>query len=156
MEWKVVTLGPQDLAQGASKILETRPRSAVKDYCAACLTFQGGKTFCARFCARLIAASRRAVLTVFVCHWESSNWDWKNARDVNVCYGKAFLSVCFFFSSLENYFGFRTTNVKGKTDHSVSLRWNKKFWTFPKRLVFFWLCIRLICELISPSFAGLS
>ena len=28
-----------------------------------------------------------------------------------------------FFSSLENYFGFRTTNVKAKTDHSVSLRW---------------------------------
>ena len=28
--------------------------------------------------------------------------------------------VCFFFSSLENYFGFRTTKVKGKTDHSQS------------------------------------
>ena len=38
---------------------------------------------------------------------------------------KAFLFDVFtFFSSLENYFGFRTTNVKGKTDHSVSLRWN--------------------------------
>ena len=32
-----------------------------------------------------------------------------------------------FFSSLENYFGFRTSNVKGKTDHSVSLRRNKRF-----------------------------
>ena len=32
-----------------------------------------------------------------------------------------------FFSSLENYFGFRTTNAKGKTDHSVSLKWNKRF-----------------------------
>ena len=31
------------------------------------------------------------------------------------------------FSSLENYFGFRTTNVRVKTDHSVSLRWNKTF-----------------------------
>ena len=40
------------------------------------------------------------------------------------------------FSSLENYFGFRTTNVKGKTDHSVSLRWNKRLWTFLKRRVF--------------------
>ena len=41
---------------------------------------------------------------------------------------KAFLFDMFaFFSSLENYFGFRTTNVKGKTDHSVSLRWNKRF-----------------------------
>ena len=65
---------------------------------------------------------------------------------------KVFLFDMFaFFSSLENYFGFRTTNVKGKTDHSVSLRWNKGFWTFLKRRVFFWLCIRLICELISPG-----
>ena len=65
---------------------------------------------------------------------------------------KAFLFDTFaFFSSLENYFGFRTTNVKGKTDHSVSLRWNKRFWTFLKSRVFFWLCIRLIYELISPG-----
>ena len=41
---------------------------------------------------------------------------------------KAFLFDMFaFFSSLENYFGFRTTDVRGKTDHSVSLRWNKRF-----------------------------
>ena len=65
---------------------------------------------------------------------------------------KTFLFDMFaFFSSLENYFGFRTTNVKGKTDHSVSLKWNKGFWTFLKRLVSFWLCIRLIYELISPG-----
>ena len=62
-----------------------------------------------------------------------------------------YLTCLLFFSSLENYFGFRTTNVKGKTDHSVSLRWNKRFWTFLKRRVFFWLCIRLIYELISPG-----
>ena len=62
---------------------------------------------------------------------------------------KAFLFDMFaFFSSHENYFGFRTTNVKGKTDHSVSLRWNRGFWTFLKRRVFFWLCVRLIYELI--------
>ena len=65
---------------------------------------------------------------------------------------KAFLFDMFaFFSSHENYFGFRTTNVKGKKDHSVSLRWNKRFWTFLKRRVFFWLCIWLIYELISPG-----
>ena len=50
---------------------------------------------------------------------------------------KHFYLTCLLFSSLENYFGFRTTNVKGKTDHSVSLRWNKRFWTFLKRRVFF-------------------
>ena len=31
------------------------------------------------------------------------------------------------FSSPENYFGFRTTNVRLKTDRPVSLRWNKTF-----------------------------
>ena len=41
---------------------------------------------------------------------------------------KAFLPLCgFCCSSLENYFGLRITDVKAKTDHSVSLRWNKKF-----------------------------
>ena len=39
---------------------------------------------------------------------------------------KAFVVVVG-FSSLENYFGFSTTNVRVKTDHSVSLRWNKTF-----------------------------
>ena len=58
---------------------------------------------------------------------------------------KAFLLLCgFCFLLLENYFRLGTTNVKGKTDHSVSLRWNKEFWTFPKRRVFFWLFIRFI------------
>ena len=30
-------------------------------------------------------------------------------------------------SSLENHFGFRNTNVRVKTDHSISLKWNKTF-----------------------------
>ena len=38
-----------------------------------------------------------------------------------------FVVVVVVFSSLENYFGFRTTNVRVKTDHSVSLWWNKTF-----------------------------
>ena len=45
---------------------------------------------------------------------------------------EVFLFVCF-----ENYFGFRTTNVKGKTDHSVSLRWNKGFEHFQRGEYFF-------------------
>ena len=111
-----------------------------------------GKEFCASFCASPIAGLRRAVLCVYcVCLslrvLTETEW---NVRGANVC---SFLFIClfFFFPSLENYFGFRTTNVKGKTDHSVSLRWNKRFWTFLKRRVFFWLCIRLIYELISPG-----
>ena len=35
--------------------------------------------------------------------------------------------VVVLFSSPENYFGFRTTNVSVKTDHSVSRRRNKTF-----------------------------
>ena len=31
------------------------------------------------------------------------------------------------FSSLQNYFGFGATNVRVKTDHSVSRKWNKTF-----------------------------
>ena len=81
--------------------------------------------------------------TVFVC--------WLRLNEMHKVWTfasrKAFLLLCgFCFSSLENYFGLGTTNVKGKTDHSVSLRWNKEFWTFPKRRVFFWLFIRFICE----------
>ena len=38
-----------------------------------------------------------------------------------------FVFVVVVFSSLENYLGFRTTNVRVKTDHSVSLRRNKTF-----------------------------
>ena len=112
-------------------------------------SLQGGKTFCASFCASLIAGSRRAFLCVdCVCLFGVLS-KMHEVRTFAPC--KAFLFDMFaFFSSLENYFGFRTTNVKGKTDHSVSLRWNKRFWTFLKRRVFFWLCIRLIYELISP------
>ena len=53
----------------------------------------------------------------------------------------AFVVVVVFvvvFSSLENYFGFRATNcnVKGRTDHSVSLRWNKRFQHFQREEYF--------------------
>ena len=65
---------------------------------------------------------------------------------------KHFYLTCLpFFSSLEHYSEFRTTNVKEKTGHSVNLRWNKRFWTFLKSECCFWLCIRFIYELISPG-----
>ena len=125
---------------------------------------QGRKTFCASFCASLIAGSRRAFLCVdcvrqFVCL--SLREFWLRLNEMHKVWTfasrKAFLLLCgFCFSSLENYFGLATTNVKGKTDHPFTLRWNKEFWTFPKRRVFFWLFVRFICELISPSFARLN
>ena len=107
---------------------------------------QGGKTFCASFCASLITGSMRAFLfvnCVCVVLWEF--WLRLNEiHEVRTFSCKAFLFVVV-FSSLEKYFEFRTTNISVKTDHSVSLRWNKTFWTFPKRFVFLWqLCIRFV------------
>ena len=52
---------------------------------------------------------------------------------------KAFFSVAVVvvvFSSLENYFGFRTTNVRVKTDHSVSRGGIKRFEHFQRGLYF--------------------
>ena len=123
------------------------------------LVLQGGKTFCATFCASLIACvcsfsspepvvsgyklSRVALGTrmAFVCvvlweFWLRLN-EIHEVRNFAPCKGFFFVFVVV-FSSLENYFGFRTTNVRVKTDHSVSLRWNKTFCTFPNRFVFFW------------------
>ena len=81
-------------------------------------------------------------LRLFVLFCESSDWDWmKYARCERLFLVKAFFFVfvvVVVFSSLENYFGFRTTNVRVKTDHFVSLRRNKTFWTFLRRFVFFW------------------
>ena len=125
---------------------------------------QGGKTFCATLLRilyrRLKAGFSVCWLCSTVCLLALREF-WLRLNEMNKVWTfvprKAFLLLCgFCFSSLENYFGLGTTKVKGKTDHSVSLRWNKEFWTFPKRRVFFWLFIRFICELISPSSAGLN
>ena len=119
---------------------------------------QGGKTFCASFCASLIASQGGlfcvcafCVLTVLVCLFVTervlTKTEW-NAQGLNVCFSKSLLTFVWllFFVTWKNYFGLGTTNVKGKMDNAVSLRWNKEFWTFPKRRVFFWLLIRFICE----------
>ena len=81
-----------------------------------------------------------------------------NVQGVNVCFSKSlFTFVWFLFFVPWKLLGLGTTNVKEKNRSSrQSLRWNKEFWTFPKRRVFFWLFIRFNCELISPSFAGLN
>ena len=95
-------------------------------------------------------------LRLFVSFCESSDWDWmKYTRCERLLLVKAFFVVV--FSSLENYFGFRTTNVRVKTDHSVSLRWNKTFWTFPNRFVFFRFDLWVdFVPSASPSFAALN
>ena len=81
-------------------------------------------------------------LPLFVSFCESSDWDsMKHTRCEHLLLVKFFFFLVFVvvvFSSLENYFRFRTTNIRVKTGHSVSLRCNKTFWTFPNRFVFFW------------------
>ena len=47
--------------------------------------------------------------------------------NIYVRFGSSVFRQVVVVSSLENYFGFRNTNVRVKTDHSVSLRWNKTF-----------------------------
>ena len=109
---------------------------------------QGGKTFCASFCASLITGSMRAFLfvnCVCVVLWEF--WLRLNEiHEVRTFSCKAFLFVVV-FSSLEKYFEFRTTNISVKTDHSVSLRWNKTFLNISKEVCIFLLIVRSICEL---------
>ena len=93
---------------------------------------QSGKTFCASFCASLIAGSRWAFLLsvsatslcqsvfdyLFVCHWET---EW-NAQGVNVCFSKSFYTfVWFLFFVTWKLLWTRNNQCKGKTDHPVSL-----------------------------------
>ena len=108
---------------------------------------QGGFSVC-WLCSTVCLFVTERVLT------KTAEW---NVQGVKICFSKSlFTFVWFSFFVTWKLLGLGTTNVKGKTDHPVSLRWNKEFWTFPKRRVFFWLFIRFICELISPSFAGLN
>ena len=108
----------------------------------------GGKTFC----ASLIANSKRAFLfsVCWLCCLSLREF-WLRLNEMHKVWmfasRKTCLPLCgFCFSSIENYFGVRTTHVKGKTDPSVSLRWNKKFWTFPKASIFLIVhLIYLIC-----------
>ena len=134
---------------------------------------QGGKTLCASFCPSLIAGSRRAFLfvdcvrlrlfvSVCVVLWEF--WVWmKYKRCERLPLVKAFL-FCFnfvvVFSSLENYFGFRTTNVRVKTDHPSAWGGIKRFEHFQRGLSFsdncaFDLWIDFVSS-ASPSFARLN
>ena len=63
------------------------------------------------------------------------------------CKGFSFVYVVVVFSSLENYCGFRTTNVRVKADHSVSLRL-KRFVNISKQVCIFLIIVHSICELI--------
>ena len=55
----------------------------------------------------------------------------------------SFVCLFFFFRHLKITLDSEQPRLKEKLI-ILSLRWNKKFWTFPKRRVFFWLCIRFL------------
>ena len=63
-----------------------------------------------------------------------------------------FVFVVFVFSSLENYFGSRTTNGRVKTNHSVSLRWKKKDFNISKEVCIVLVIVHSICELICVQY----
>ena len=145
------------------------------------LVFQGGKTLCATFCASLIAcvcsfSSPEPVVSgyklnrvtlgtrmVFVCvvlleFWLRLN-EVHEVRTFAPCKGFFFVFVVV-FSSLENYFGFRTTNVRVKTDHPSVWGGIKRFEHFQRGLYFSDNCVfDLWVDFVSsasPSFAGLN
>ena len=119
---------------------------------------EGGKTFSASFCASLIAGSRRVFSVCWLCSTVCLFFTERvltktaegNVQGVNVCFSKSlFTFVWFSFFVTWKLLGLGTTNVKRKTDHPVSLRWSKEFWTFPKRRGFFWLFFDLIVSWFS-------
>ena len=121
-------------------------------YCTIGFTIQGGKTFCASFCASLIAGSRRAFLCVDCVCLLLEFWV-KCTRCERLLLVKHFYLTCLlFFRRLKITLDSEQPmlHCKGKTDHSVSLRWNKRFWTFLKRRVFS-DCASDYYELISPG-----
>ena len=63
-----------------------------------------------------------------------------------------FVFVVFVFSSLENYFGSRTTIGRVKTNHSVSLRWKKKDFNISKEVCILLVIVHSICELICVQY----
>ena len=63
-----------------------------------------------------------------------------------------FVFVVLVFSSLENYFGSRTTNGRVKTNPSVSLRWKKKDFNISKEVYIFLIIVHSICELICVQY----
>ena len=92
---------------------------------------------------------------------ESSDWDWmKFTRCERLLLVKAVFVVFVGFSSLENYFGLRTTNVRVKTVHPSVWGGIKRFEHFQRGLYFpdnraFDLWIDFVSS-SSPSFAGLN
>ena len=75
-----------------------------------------------------------STVCLFVTERVLTKSEW-NTQDVNVCFSRSFFTFVWFLFFV-TWKLLWTRNNQGKTDHPVSLRWNKKFWTLPKRRVF--------------------
>ena len=144
------------ISENFTKTFLKWPRDRLETTWRQCWSFRAEK--------RSAQASAHPLSPAFVClvlweFWLRLN-EIHEVRTFAPCKGFLFFVVVVVFSSRKNYFGFRTTNVRVKTDHSVSLRRNKTFWTFQKRFVFFYNCaFDLWIDFVSsasPSFAGLN
>ena len=96
---------------------------------------------------RSAQASAHLLSPAFVCLvlWEF----WLRPNEI---YEVRTFASCVVFSSLENYFGFRTTNVRVKTYYSVSLRWNNRVCIF--LIIVHWISELILCpvlRLLSPG-----
>ena len=105
-------------------------------YVTSMLVFQGGKTFCASFCASLIACVclSRLVLWEF---WLRLN-EIHEVRTFAPCKGFFCFCCCCCFFFTWKLLWIQNNQCYSKNRSSVSLRRNKTLWTFPKRFVFFW------------------
>ena len=80
---------------------KTNTKIEVRKQFESCVPIQGGKTFCASFCASFIAGSRRAFLCVdctvclFVTERVLTKTEW-NAQGVNVCSSKSLFTFVWF------------------------------------------------------------
>ena len=75
-----------------------------------------------------------STVCLFVTERVLTKSEW-NTQDVNVCFSRSLFTFVWFLFFV-TWKLLWTRNNQGKTDHPVSLRWNKKFWTLPKRRVF--------------------
>ena len=131
------------------------PRDRLETTWRQCWSFRAEK--------RSAQASAHPLSPAFVClvlweFWLRLN-EIHEVRTFAPCKGFFFVFVVV-FSSLENYFGFRTTKVRVKTDHSVSMTWNKSFEHFQTGLYFsdnctFDLWVDFVSS-ASPSFVGMN
>ena len=146
------------ISENFTKTFLKWPRDRLETTWRQCWSFRAEK--------RSAQASAHPLSPAFVClvlweFWLRLNEIHEAVRTFAPCKGFVFVFVVVVvFSSLEKYFGFRTTNVRVKTDHPSFWGGIKRFEHFQRGLYFsdncaFDLWIDFVSS-ASPSFAGLN